>query len=155
MSAAPILFALFALALGVCAITVRDAWVRAGAFCLTVALAAAIWQTSLGRPRPPLFEAPAGTVVGYRFDEPRAIYLWMLPPGAHAPTAFVLPWSERQASQLQQAAEQARKKGEPLQARGSGRSGPFNGLRLASQKSEMRFYPAEHRALPPKASLAD
>jgi hypothetical protein len=153
MSAAPILFALFALALGACAITVRHAWVQVGTFCLAVALAGAIWQTSLGRPRPPLFDAPVGTVVGYRFDEPHAIYLWMLPPGGHAPTAFALPWSERQAAQLQQAAEQARKAGEPLQARGSGQHGPLAAFQLASQK--MRFYPAEHQALPPKASLAD
>lgn len=155
MSVAPVLFALFALALGACAITVRRAWARASAFCLTVVLGAAIWQTSLGRPRPPLFEAPVGTVVGYRFDEPHAIYLWMLPPGGHAPTAFALPWSEHQAAQLQQAAEEARKQGEPLQARGNSRRGPLAAFQLASQKSEMRFYPAQHEAPPPKGSLAD
>ena len=155
MSAVPILFALFAFTLGICTLTVRHAWARASTFCLAVALAAVIWQTSLGRPRPPLFDSPAGTVVSYRFDEPHAIYLWMLPPGEHAPTAFALPWSERQASQLQQAAEQARKQGEPLQARGNGARGALAGFQLASQKSEMRFYPANHQALPPKASLAD
>lgn len=151
ISPIPIVFGLLALSVGACAIAVRGAWVRAGSFCLTVALAAALWQTSLGRPRPPVFDTPSGTVVGFRFDEPRAIYLWMLPAGAHAPTAFQLPWSERQAAQIQQAAEQAKKEGEPLQAQRSGRRpGPMSGLHLTAQDS-LRFYPAEHQALPPKA----
>ncbi len=155
ISPVPIVFALLALSAGACAIAVHGAWVRAGSFCLTVVLAAALWQTSLGRPRPAVFEAPTGTVVGFHFDEPRAIYLWMLPAGARAPTAFALPWSERQAAQLQQAAEQARKDGEPLQARRTDRpTGPMRGLRLTAQDS-LRFYPAEHQALPPKAMATE
>ncbi len=150
ISPIPILFGLLALSAGACAMAVRGPWVRAGSFCVTVALAAALWQMSLGRPRPPVFDAPSGTVVGFRFDEPRAIYLWMLPPGEHAPTAFALPWSEHQAAQLQEAAEQARREGEPLQARRTGRPNGVVGLRLTAQDS-LRFYPAEHQALPPKA----
>ncbi len=151
ISPIPIVFGLLALSVGACAIAVRGAWVRAGSFCLTVGLAGALWQTSLGRPRPPVFDTPTGTVVSFRFDEPRAIYLWMLPPGEHAPTAFALPWSERQAAQLQQAAEQARKEGEPLEAqRGSRPPGATIGLHLTAQDT-LRFYPAEHQPLPPKA----
>ena len=150
----PIVFGLLALSAGACAMSARAPWVRAGSFCLTVALAAALWQTSLGRPRPPLFDAPSGTVIGFRFDEPRAIYLWMLPPGERAPTAFALPWSEHQAAQLQEAAEQARKEGEPLQARRSDRPPGMSGLHLTAQDS-LRFYPAEHQPLPPKATATE
>ncbi|MEO8715610.1 MAG: hypothetical protein ABI369_11410 [Acetobacteraceae bacterium] len=151
IGATPILFGLLALCLGGCAIAARGAWVRAGSFCITVALAGALWQTSLGRPRPPLFDIPTGTVVSYRFDEPRAIYLWMLPPGERTPTAFALPWSEHQAAQLQKAAEQAHRDGEPLQAQRNDRqSGAMAGLHLSVQDG-VRFYPGEHHALPPKA----
>jgi hypothetical protein len=153
--AIPIVFGLLAVSAGACAMAVRAAWVRAGSFCLTVGLAAALWQTSLGRPRPPLFDVPNGTVVSFRFDEPRAIYLWMLPSGQHTPTAFALPWSERQAAQLQQAAEQAHKEGEPLQAQRAGRPrGLTSALHLTAQDG-VRFYPAEHQALPPKALPAE
>lgn len=151
MIATPILFGLLALCLGGCAITARGAWIRAGSYCATVGLVAALWQTSLGRPRPPLLESPTGTVVSYRFDEPRAIYLWMLSPGENTPTAFALPWSERQAAQLQEAAEQAHRQGEPLQAQRTDRPrGAMTGLHLTVQDS-VRFFPAEHHALPPKA----
>jgi hypothetical protein len=146
----PVMFALLALCAGASAIAVRDAWVRAVSFCATLALAGALWQISLGRPRPPMFDTPTGTVVGYRFDEPRAIYLWMLPPGQSAPTAFALPWSEHQAAQLQEAAEQARRQGEPLQARRTDRPhGPI-GFSVLAQDA-IRFYPGQHTALPPKA----
>lgn len=154
ISAVPIVFGLLALSAGVCAMAVHGAWVRAGSFCLTVALAAVLWQTSLGRPRPPVFDTPSGTVVSFRFDEPHAIYLWMLPTGARTPTAFALPWSERQAAQIQQAAEQAKQAGEPLQAQRNGRPAGPAGLHLTAQDS-LRFYPAEHQALPPKAVAAE
>jgi hypothetical protein len=150
ISPMPIMFGLLALSAGACAIAMRGPWIRAGSFCLTLALAAALWQVSLGRPRPPVFDAPSGTVVGFRFDEPRAIYLWMLPPGERAPTAFALPWSEHQAAQLQEAAERARQEGEPLQAQRTDRPTARSGLHLTAQDS-LRFYPAEHQALPPKA----
>ncbi|MEO9191147.1 MAG: hypothetical protein ABI224_14295 [Acetobacteraceae bacterium] len=145
----PIVFGVLAVSAGACALAVRDGWLRAASFCLTLALAGALWQTSLGRPRLPLFDTPSGTVVSFRFDEPRAIYLWMLAPGERTPTAFALPWSERQAAELQQAAEQARQQGEPLQAKPTGRRAPI-GLHLTAQEG-VRFYPAEHVALPPKA----
>ena len=145
-----VMFGLLALSAGASALAVRGAWVRAASFSLTVGLAAALWQTSLGRPRPPLLDAPTGTVVSFRFDEPRAIYVWMLPPGERTPTAFALPWSERQAAQLQEAAEQARRQGEPLKAQRAIRPpGPI-GFSVLAQDG-VRFYPGEHIALPPKA----
>jgi hypothetical protein len=150
MNSGPVIFGLLALGLGTCAIAAPAAWIRAGALCLTLGLAAALWQTSLGRPRPPLLEDPSGTVIGYQLDEPRAIYLWVVGPGEHAPTSFALPWSEQQASQLQQASEQAKKQGDSLQAGGKGQHGRL-GAFAAAARTDLRFYPAEHHALPPKA----
>lgn len=149
MSPEPILFGALALVLGGCALGTRVAWVRAVAFCFTLGCAGALWQTSLGRPRAPVFDRPAGTVVSYKFDEPNAIYLWVVKPGERTPTSYALPWSERQAAQLQKAAEQAKKQGEPLRAG----HGPRHGM-LASFASSMHdsyhFYPAHHTPLPPK-----
>lgn len=149
-SLAPVVFGVLAVSAGACALAVRDGWLRAASFCLTLALAGALWQTSLGRPRPPLFDTPSGTVVSFRFDEPRAIYLWMLAPGERTPTAFALPWSERQAAELQEAAEKARKQGDPLEAQRAARPpGPI-GFSVLVQDG-VRFYPGQHIALPPKA----
>ncbi|MGH7210668.1 MAG: hypothetical protein ACREF1_04315, partial [Acetobacteraceae bacterium] len=72
----PVMFGLLALSAGACAMGARLAWVRTLSFVFTLGLGAALWQTSLGRPRPPTFAVPTGTVVSYKFDEPRAIYLW-------------------------------------------------------------------------------
>ncbi len=150
ITAMPVMFGLLALSAGICAMAAHLAWVRALSFVITLGLAGALWQTSLGRPRPPTFAVPTGTVVGYRFDEPRAIYLWMLPPGETAPTAFALPWSEKKAAELQEAAEQARRKGEPLEARRGDRPrGPL-GFSVLTQEG-VRFAPGQHIALPPKA----
>lgn len=141
----PILFGLLALTVGSCAISARGPWIRTGAFCLCLGLSAALWQVSLGRPRPVLFSAPTGRVVSYSLDEPRAIYLWVMPPGATIPASFELPWSERQASQLQTAAEQAKKAGQPLQAGHAG--GSIGSDRLGE---DVRFYPQERKPIPPK-----
>lgn len=150
MMAMPVMFGFLALSAGICAMAANLPWVRALSFAVTIGLAATLWQVSLGRPRPPTFSVPTGTVVGYRFDEPRAIYVWMLPPGETVPTAFALPWSEHKAAELQEAAEQARRKGDPLEARrGERRRGPL-GFSMLMQEG-VRFQPGPHIALPPKA----
>lgn len=156
MTPAPILYGILALALGAGALQARGAWVRACAFGLTLLVAAALWQTSLGRPRAALFSFPAGTVVGYTFDEPHAIYLWMERPGERQPTAYALPWSERKAAQLQQAAEEAKKHGEPLKAgrKGRGRKGLFASI-VNTMSDDTRFYPAHVQPLPPKTAAED
>jgi hypothetical protein len=142
----PVMFGLLAVTVGACAITWRGAWIRATAFTLSLGLSGALWQVSLGQPRPVLFSAPTGTVVGYHLDEPRAIYLWVTPPGSAVPAAYQLPWSESQAAQLQAAAEQAQKRGQPLQVgRTQGRPG-----RISHQQGEVRFYPRQQQPLPPK-----
>lgn len=149
MTPMPVMFGLLALAAGICAMAAQLAWVRALSLVATLGLAGALWQTSLGRPRPPSFAAPTGQVIGYRFDEPRAIYVWILPPGETVPTAFALPWSERKAAELQEAAEQARRKGEPVEARrGERRRGPI-GFSAFLQPG-IRFQPGQHIVLPPK-----
>ncbi len=145
-TALPVLFALFAVTVGACAISARGPWIRASAFAVSLGLSGALWQLSLGLPRPVLLAAPTGTVLSYRLDEPRAIYLWVTPPRGTVPASLKLPWSERQAVQLQEAAEQAKKHGQPLQVGAvPGRAG------LASPvRGEVRFYARQPPPLPPK-----
>jgi hypothetical protein len=145
-TALPVLFALLAVTVGACAISARGPWVRAAAFSVSLGVSAALWQLSLGLPRPVLLAAPTGTVVSYHLDEPRAIYLWVTPPRGTVPASLKLPWSERQAAQLQEAAEQAKKRGQPLQVGAiPGRTG------LTSQaRGEVRFYARQPPPLPPK-----
>jgi hypothetical protein len=149
----PVLFGLLAVTVGACAISARGAWVRAAAFTVTLGLSGALWQLSLGEPRPVLFAAPSGTVVGYHLDEPRAIYLWVTPTGSAVPAAYELPWSESQAAQLQLAAEQAEKHGQALRVGRAGPAGRVHGRpgRMSAAAGEVRFYPERERPLPAKA----
>ncbi len=147
-TALPALFGLLAVTVGACAISARGAWARATAFSVSLGLSAALWQFSLGQPRPVLLSPPTGTVLSYHLDEPRAIYLWVTPPGSSVPAAYALPWSESQAAELQAAAEQAKKQGQPLQV-GRRQNGGRPG-RMAQEQGEVRFYPLRHRPLPPK-----
>ena len=142
----PVLFALLAVTVGACAISARGPWIRAAAFSVSLGVSAALWQLSLGLPRPVLISAPTGTVVGYHLDEPRAIYLWVTPPGSAIPASLELPWSERQAAQLQEAAEKAKKRGQPLQVGAiPGRAGLTSAV-----QGEVRFYARQPPPLPPK-----
>jgi hypothetical protein len=60
----------------------------------------------LGRPKPAALEwvrdFPGGaTVIGYRLQEPEAIYLWLVFPDETEPRAYALPWNLGTAEQLQ------------------------------------------------------
>jgi hypothetical protein len=128
----------------------RSMWVKAWAFCLTAALmptAYAGFVELLGKPKPVTLEwardaARQATVLGASLQEGKAIYLWVRLEESLVPRAYVLPWSRRQAEQLQDAMRQAEANGSAVRMRG---------LAEVSQDSERSLFYAEPQpALPPK-----
>lgn len=105
-----LVFAALALGVGLVSIYAASAWLRAGAYVGLVAGVLFLWYASLGLPRPEYFRVPSGTVLGYRLDEPNAIYLWLVPNGSAQPLALQLPWHADVASNLVDA---ARRRGNP------------------------------------------
>jgi hypothetical protein len=138
-------------------------WLRVLAFCALLAALPILWQTSLGLPRPVDLDLgkPSGTVVSYVVDEPKSIFVWLVPDGGSLPRAYSFSFETRKALQLQKAFENARQRGgevrmEPSQggkAGGladagskSGQSGA-DGSRSSDQTSDgPNFYPAPQRA---------
>jgi hypothetical protein len=140
---APAVFVTAALVVGAASLYGRTAWLRSGAYCVLVAALAALWWSSLGTPRPVLLGAPRGTVAAFSLDEPRAIYVWLLLPGAHVPIALALPWRETDAAALDRAARDARQAGTRVRMGGRRDRG-------AGAAGSPMFYPAPAAALPPK-----
>lgn len=140
---APAVFAAAALVVGAVSLYGRTVWVKSGAYCVLVGALAALWWSSLGEPRPALLGAPRGTVAAFSLDEPHAIYVWLLLPGARVPIALALPWRETDAAALDRAARDARQAGTRV------RMGGQRGGRAGTAGSPM-FYPAPAPALPPK-----
>ncbi len=157
----PAVCAVTAIVVGAVSLWGRGEWLRAGAFCCLVAALALVWWVSLGWPRPvlnanlPLVGAPAGTVAAFAFDEPRAIYVWLVVPGGRVPIALRLPWQEEDAVALAQAAERAKRNGTEVRMRGA--RTPRLGARPRGNSSagspptgNPMFYAAPAPALPPK-----
>ena len=97
----------------------RNLWIKVGALATTVAflpVAYASLSTMLSRPKPielewsraPLAEA---AVLGSRLEEGKAIYVWLGMEGVEEPRAYVLPWSQELAKQLNGAQRTARQTG--------------------------------------------
>ncbi len=139
-------FAAAAVVVGAVSLFGRRPWLRASAFCCLVAALGAVWWASLGQPRPVLLGVPSGTVAAFELDEPRAIYVWLMAPGARAPIALALPWSEADAAALHDAAEQARRRRTQVRMGQPGHGGAVGG----DQRGPAMFYPAPAPALPPK-----
>ena len=127
-----------------------------------------LWQTSLGFPRPADLDLgkPSGTVVSYVVDEPKSIFVWLVPDGANLPRAYSFSFETRKALQLQKAFADARQHGSEVRMEpgGSSKSGsladsggnPDQGRADASRSSDRTtdgpdFYPAPQRANPLKA----
>lgn len=139
-------FAVAALLLGAASLYRGGAWARALAYTALVAGLAGLWWSSLGVPRPLWMGGDVGTVVAYRLDEPRAIYVWVVPEGSSVPLALELPWGERQASELHAAAGQAARNG------GVVKMGKAGAARDGNPRGDRMFYSRPAPALPPKMS---
>jgi hypothetical protein len=86
----------------------------AGMFVVLIALVYGGGIELLGRPKPLRLEwreAGEVKVLSAVPVENEAIYLWLDMPGAPEPRAYVLPWSLRQAQQLQTAMSEAEANG--------------------------------------------
>src|SRR5271167_4661515 len=90
--APPALFGAISLLLG-CAVLFSSrerTWLRVMAFCVLLVTLPMLWQTSLGLPRPADLDLgkPSGTAVSYVVDEPKSIFVWLVPDGGAVPRAF-------------------------------------------------------------------
>lgn len=140
-------FAAAAVVVGAASLFASRSWLRAGAFCCLLVALGAVWWASLGAPRPVLLGVPSGTVAAFTLDEPHAIYVWLLAPGARAPIALALPWNEAAAAALHDAAQEAKRRGTRVKMGRPGRGGAHG---AGDAAGTAMFYPAPGPALPPK-----
>lgn len=126
----------------IAAFSVRP-WLRAVSYAVLVAALILLWHFSLGLPRDEYASVPAGTVLTYYADEPRAIYIWLLADGARDPLSMRLPWSEQVASNLAQAS----RAGQSMHASVRVRNRPG----LMGLPTKPQFYVTAVRPLPPKS----
>jgi hypothetical protein len=110
-------------------------------FSATVAVAYLSYEELLGRPKPVQFEwlisLDKAHVAASLAIEGQAIYLWLLTQDAPAPRAYMIPWSEKAAKELQKANERTK--------RNHGQTG------MRKVDGEWRFYSQPPPPLPPKA----
>lgn len=116
-----------------------DGWRRyAGPGLLLVIAASAglLYSQSLGKPRPLAlnFNIEEARVQSILYDEPTAIYLWVIPSGTKEPVAVTLPWTDDMAQQVRR----SEANGGPLMFDGS------------AGETEKVVHPMPIEALPPK-----
>ncbi len=139
-----IVFAVLAVMVGLVSIYGRSGALRAAGFAGFVTGILLLWFAALGLPRPQYLQVPRGTVLGYHLDQPKAIYVWLMPDGSPQPIALELPWRTDVANNLVDAARHRGQAGDSLKIK-SGR-GPM-GL-----PTKPIFYVTHAQSLPPKAS---
>ena len=123
--------------------------IKVSALALTAVLMASSYGgfvELLGRPKPASLEWVAqneeATVVGARMREGEAIYLWLELESPSEPRAYVLPWSQSNAEQLQRAMQEVESKGGQVRMRG-----PFQ---AQQETEEQLFYAQPQRPPEPK-----
>ncbi|MEM7021081.1 MAG: hypothetical protein AAF637_00675 [Pseudomonadota bacterium] len=101
----------------------------------------------LSMPKPVSYEwwhgqADEATVLSSNLQEQRGIYLWLQLPDVPEPRAYVLPWDQKMAEQLQAAQREAEERRSGVQ------------MRLPFERSlddrKPKFYAMPQPALPPK-----
>jgi hypothetical protein len=167
--AAPAVFGVISLLLG-CVMLFSSHernWIRVMAFCCLLAALPMLWQTSLGFPRPTglVLGKPLGTVVSYVVDEPKSIFVWLVPDGSKLPRVYSFSFEARTALQLQSAFADARQRGSEVRMEpgGSNKSGSLSDARDSPGQSRADatgasdrtadgpdFYPVPQRADPLK-----
>ncbi len=133
----------------------RRLWMKSVAVAVTALLSASAYASYaelLSKPKPVNLEwaqrnAGEATVLAASLKENVAIYLWLQFEGADSPRAYVLPWSQEAAEQLQQAMREAEEQGTGVQM-----ESPFETDR---QPTEMVFHAAPQPAVPQKPASAD
>lgn len=139
-----VVFAVVSVTVGLVSIHAKPAALRTAAFAVLIGSTIGLWYFSLGLPRPEYAHVPNGTVLSYSLDEPKAIYLWLMPDGSAEPLAFVLPWRNDVAGNLVHAAQS--------------KATPSDSLRVRNQNGQKGlpvkplFYVSHVHGLPPKGS---
>ncbi len=133
----------------------RKVWVKVTALVTTALFLPAAYVSLadlLSRPKPVDIEwgkaeLAEATVLGASMKEDEAIYLWLGIEGLAEPRAYVMPWNQEMAQQLQDAQRAAEAEG--------------NGVRMTQpferswDKRERRFYAAPQPPLPDKRKGKD
>lgn len=150
MMIAPVIFALL-LGVFIFAILPHAGLVRrtlsVGIFLALISVVYVGATELLGRPKPLTLEwrdTAKAQVVGAVPIENEAIYVWLTTAGSTEPRAYVLPWSQQAAQQLQDAMGKAEADGTgvEMKMKGSGDAG--------LDTREPMFYPRPQPALPTK-----
>jgi hypothetical protein len=118
-----------------------------GLFLVLIAVVYGGVTEVLGRPKPASLEwrhVAEAEVLSARAVENKAIYLWLNFSDATEPRAYVLPWNQRVAEQLQAAERKAEEHGTGVRVRL-----PFNSV---LDDSDRRFYATPQPSLPPKSA---
>lgn len=118
-------FLALSLGLAVLAIWSRSAWPRVAAVVLLlgiVCLGPVALASLTGEPRRASLEwwarnAEDVEVLGHRIDEDVAIYVYVVLPGYAAPQSIALPYTDKAAEQLQQAASEGQQSGQGVRMR--------------------------------------
>lgn len=88
------------------------------AFVLLVLCAVTICAMGLPRPLWTFYaDMSSYRLVGYTYEEKKAIYMWLAPEDNSDPVVIQLPWSEQKADQLRAAAQQLSDNGESGEVR--------------------------------------
>jgi hypothetical protein len=138
-----IVFAIASLVVGLVAIYGRSAWMRTAGYAGLIAAVLVLWFAAMGLPRPAYLPVPNGTILSYSLDEPRAIYLWLVPEGSTQPLALKLPWHEDVASNLVNTDRRRTNAGDTLKITGN----PGNDIGM---RAKPIFYVSHVQGLPPK-----
>lgn len=126
-----------------------------GLFVLLVAVVYGGGIELLGRPKPIRLEwqPPAeADVLGAHAVENQAIYVWLSLPDAPEPRAYVLPWSQKAAEQLQTAEQRASERGTGIKVRLTFGSGSDSDEGRFTRCRNRRFRLRMHRAPPSSIS---
>lgn len=146
-------------AIAVCAIAV--AWLnrsRRGCVVVLLATLAALpllyagGVSLLGRPRPAVlmpWRIRGARIVSFLPDPGVAIYVWVVTPDADEPLALTLPWDEKEAEDLVQAAAAAQQNGTDVRA---GPMGGFQAMANGAEGGKRRFWPTPQPPTPDKPS---
>jgi hypothetical protein len=151
---APAIFAAIAVIVGAFLLWRRGpiSYASCALFAVLLVSMAGISWASLGLPKPLWAEYPLpekAVVLGYALEEPRAINLLLgMPDG---PRLYRLPWDEKQAAGLTDAAGKAKAQHAPLMMtmsaiEGSGKPGASG----TKDTEKPQFYPQPRPALPEK-----
>jgi hypothetical protein len=133
----------------------RKLWVKVTALVTTALFLPAAYISLadlLSRPKPMDIEwgnvdLAEATVLGASMKEDEAIYLWLAIEGLDEPRAYVMPWSQEMAQQLQDAQRAAEAEGNGVRM-----SQPFE---RSWDDRERRFYAPPQPPLPDKQKAKD